>query len=402
MATALAWGNHLLELDVPERQLVGSRRQEASAPVADWSAAVQQALDNPFHYPALRRAMTPDDHVAIAVDEHLPQPARFLVPILEHVQKAGISCQAITLICQPPSTGQPWLEDLPDEFQDVHLEVHDPGDRRGLSYLATTRKGRRVYLNRTAVDADQLVLLTRRSYDCRMGYAGGEAALYPALGDDAARQEAVGKLSFESPGEQPWPAQQEATEVCWLLGAPFFVQVVEGAGGEIAAILAGSIDSSPEGQRLLDARWRVEVDEPADVVVAAIGGDPGQHTFADFARALACAVRVCKPAGKVVLLTDANPVLGRSTQIMRQTEDPHETLQILAQEKPADHEAGFLWCRAAEQAKLYLLSGLPTETAEELFVTPLENANQVRRIIGAESTCLFLPDAHKTMAVVKK
>ncbi len=402
MRIELPWGNHTLDLEVPDRQLVRWRRGDASDPVADWSAAVAEALENPFHYPALRRAMTPDDHVAIAIDEQLPQPARFLVPILEHIQQAGISCQAITLLCLPPSTGQPWLEDLPDAFQDVHLEVHDPNDRRGLSYLATTRKGRRIYLNRTAVDADQLVLLTRRSFDCRMGYAGGEGALFPALSDEAARKEAAAKLFFDAPGDPAWPAQEEATEVVWLLGAPFFVQVIEGKDGEIAGVVGGSIDSSGEGQRLLDTRWRVEVDEPADVVVATISGDPARHTFADLARALACAVRVVKPTGRVVLLSDAAPALGRSAEIMRHTEDPYKTLQILAQEKPADEEAGFLWCRAAQNAKLYLLSQWPVETAEELFVTPLENANQVLRVIGAESSCLFLPDAHKTMAVVRK
>jgi nickel-dependent lactate racemase len=400
--TELAFGKHILELDMPERQLVGSQRGEASVPVADLFAAVSQALEKPFHYPALRRAMTPDDHVAIAIDEQLQEPARFLVPILEHVQQAGVSCQAITLLCQPPSTGQPWLEDLPDEYQDVHLEVHDPSDRRRLSYLATTRAGRRIYLNRTAVDADQLVLLTRRSYDCRMGYAGGEGGLFPALSDEAARKEAAAKLSFSAPGAQPWPAQELATEVVWLLGAPFFVQVIEGRDGEIAGVLGGSIDSSPEGQRLLDARWRIEVDEPADVVVATISGDPARTDFTDLARALACAVRVVKPNGKVVLLTDAAPTLGRSAEIMRITEDPGETLRILAQEKPADEEAGFLWCRAAQNAKLYLLSRLPTETAEELFVTPLENARQALRVIGAESTYVVLPDAHKSMAVLRK
>ena len=251
------------------------------------------------------------------------------------------------------------------------------------------------------MDADQLVLLTRRSYDCRLGYAGGEGALFPALSDAAAREEAVARLSFHAPGAEPWAAQQEATEVVWLLGAPFLVQVIEGREGEIAGVLGGSIDSSIEGQRLLDARWRVEVDEPADVVVAAISGDPAQHTFADLARALACAARVVRPAGKIVLLTDAAPALGRSAELMQLTEDPGETLRILAQEKPADWEAGFLWCRAAQTAKLYLLSRLPTESAEELFVTPMENAGQAMRVIGSDSTCLFLPDAHKTMADVR-
>ena len=77
-----------------------------------------------------------------------------------------------------------------------------PADRRGLSYLATTRRGRRIYLNRTAVDADQLVLLTRRSYDCRMGYAGGEGALFPALSDEAARQEAARQALLRCPGRR--------------------------------------------------------------------------------------------------------------------------------------------------------------------------------------------------------
>ena len=387
MRIELGWGKHVVELDVPDQRLVGSRRQEIRAPVADVSEAVRQALEQPFHFPALRRALTPDDHVAIVVDEQLSQPARFLIPILEHVQQAGISCQAITLVCQPPSTGQPWLEDLPDEFQDVHLEVHDPNDRRGLSYLATTRQGRRIYINRTAVDADQLVLLTRRGYDCRLGYSGGEAALFPALSDEATRLEAASKFSFAAPGENPWPIQQEATEVAWLLGAPFLVQAIEGPDGDVANVVVGPIDSSTEGQRLLDARWHVEVDERASMSSwpASAATRPGTPSptwpgplpvpgaSSNRWDESSCCPMPCRS-------------WAASAELMRLTEDPYKTLTILAKEKPADHEAGFLWCRAAQSAKLYLLSKLPTESAEELFVTPLENAMQAQRVLGGDAS----------------
>ena len=190
----------------------------------------------------------------------------FLVPILEHLRQARIASQSITLVCQPPSTGQAWLEELPDEFAEVRLEVHDPSDHRRLSYLATTPRGRRIYLNRSAVDADQLVILTRRSYDCSMGHAGGEGDLFPALSDEATRKELAGKFSFAAPvtgksqrkseSHPHWPLHEEALEVAWLTGNPFLVQVIEGTDTEIAGIVAGSIDSSGEGQRLLDARWR--------------------------------------------------------------------------------------------------------------------------------------------------
>ena len=75
---------------------------------------------------------------------------------------------------------------------------------------------------------------------------------------------------------------------------------------------------------------------------------------------------------------------------------------MLLQERPADLAAGSLWASAAVHAKLYLLSGLPAELAEELFVTPLEHARQVERLLTADAACLLLPDADKTLAVVRK
>src|SRR5205823_854441 len=131
----------------------------------------------------LRRALTPDDHVTIVVDEHLPRLPELVTAILEHVTAAGVAPAAVTLLCPPTDNKQPWIEDLPDAFQDVRLEVHDPADHTRRAYLATTKAGRRVYLNRSAVDADQLVVLTGPHFDPVLGYAGAEGATYPALSD---------------------------------------------------------------------------------------------------------------------------------------------------------------------------------------------------------------------------
>jgi hypothetical protein len=58
------------------------------------------------------------------------------------------------------------------------------------------------------------------------------------------------------------------------------------------------------------------------------------------------------------------------------------------------------WANATAAARVYLLSGLPGETVEELSATPLENAGQVQRLIDAGGPCLFLGDAHKALAVL--
>jgi nickel-dependent lactate racemase len=189
--------------------------------------------------------------------------------------------------------------------------------------------------------------------------------------------------------------------VAWLLGAPFLVQVIEGAGEDIAHVVAGPVDTAAEGLRLQEARWRVEVERRADTVVVSLSGDPGRHEFADLARALACAAQVVEPGGRIVLLSQAAPALGPGAEILRGAEDPEAAVAALAEQRPPDLGAAFLWAGAARQAQIYLRSGLPDETAEELFTVPLEHAGQVQRLLEGEGTYLVLEDAHKVMAVIE-
>jgi nickel-dependent lactate racemase len=399
MRIDIPYGRQHLQLDIGESNLIGISRQPVPPPLPDPGEAVRRALEAPQGFPALRRALTPDDHMVIVVDEHLPRLHELLTAILDHVTQAHVAPEAITLLCPATSTTQPWVDDLPDTYQDVRLEVHDPTDRRHLSYLATTKHGRRIYLNRTAVDADQLVVLTRRGYDPLLGYSGAEGAIYPALSDEATIQETAEKLTMMPPGKTSWPLHQEATEVAWLLGAPFLVQIIEGTDNEVAHVLAGLVETSAEGQRLLDARWRIDVERAADTVIAGVSGDPARQTFNDLARALACAARVVKPGGTILLLTDAEPSLGPGSDVLRQADDPAKGLDLLRQQKVRDAGGAFLWASAAKQATIYLLSRLPSETAEELFAVPLDHAGQVQRL-AAKGSCLVIADANKTMAAV--
>lgn len=401
MRSAISYGLERMEFEVAEDQLVGSQREDPVPDLPDIEAAARQALETPLGFPALRRALTPDNHVAIVVDEHLPHLPALLTAVVEHILGAGVSIQAITILCPSSDSPHAWLEDSPESLQDVAVEFHDPQERKRLSYLATTRHGRRIYLNRTIVDADQAVILARRGYDPVLGYSGSEGFLFPNFSDEATRRDLSASVSETAPGKEPGPILQEAAEVAWLLGAPFMVQVIEGAGDELAHVLGGPASTSAEGQRLLNARWHLTVDEPADIVVAGVSGNPARHDFADLARAFAAAARVVKPGGRIVLLTQVNPRLGPGAELLRQADDPETALSRLREEMPSDLTAAFEWASAASRATLYLLSGLSREIAEELFVAPLDHAGQAQRLLNGAGKCLFLPDAHKTMAVVQ-
>src|SRR5262249_25489617 len=159
-------------------------------------------------------------------------------------------------------------------------------------------------------------------------------------------------------------------------------------------------DTGAEGERLLNARWRVEVAEPADTVLAGVSGDPARQTFADLARAAAAASRVVRPRGRMILLTSGNPSLGPGAELLRPTEDAGKARQLLQGKKPTDMAAAFQWAHASQQAGIYFLAGLPAEVVEELNAVPLDDPGQVQRLLTPEGSCIVLPDAHKTLAVV--
>src|SRR5262249_48001418 len=122
MRLGIAYGRQHLEVEVADSSLVGVDRPALAPPLADPGAAMRQALETPLGFPALRRALTPDDHVTIVVDEEVPHLAALLTAVLEHITNAGVHPEAITLVCAPPASSQDWLDDLPDEFQEVRVE----------------------------------------------------------------------------------------------------------------------------------------------------------------------------------------------------------------------------------------------------------------------------------------
>ncbi|MHB1422675.1 MAG: lactate racemase domain-containing protein [Gemmataceae bacterium] len=398
MRIAMDFGLDRVEFEVAGNRLIADPQPPPA--LADPAAAVRAALEQPHAFPALRRALTPDDQVAIVLDEELPRLAELLVPLLEHIHSAGVAPESMTLLCPPSSSRQAWIEDLPDDFQDMHVEVSDPDDRRRMAYLATTHKGKRLYLNRTLVESDQIVVLSGRRYDPLLGYSGAEGSLYPALSDRQTRTEMSHRVNLGAPEAMPWPVRRAAAETAWLLGAPFFVQVIEAAGDGIAQVVAGTTEASREGVRLLDVRWRRSVPQPADLVVAGVSGDPSRHGFAVLAAALACAARVVQPGGRIALLSQAEPVLGTEIDLLH-GDEPRDVLQRLQGKQTVELAPILRWAESAAQARLNLLSRLPDDCVEELFATPLHEAGEVQRLIDAAGSCLFLHDAHKMLAVVE-
>ncbi len=394
--TELIVGSQPWRLTVPADRVIAFPRAEYAPPTVSAAELVRAALEKPFNFESLRRALTPDDRVAIVIDPRLPYLTEMLAEVLRHVGTAGIAPAAVTVV-SPPGEPQTWIEELPDEFEDVTAETHDPATAPKLMYLATTKGERRVYLNRTVVEADFTVVLAGRRYDPHCGYAGAENMLFPSLSNEETQAALLGEFKSSAPDGN---RESEAAEVAYLLGTPFLIQVIEGEGDSVQEVVAGLFDSGAEGIRRQDARWRGTIDAEADTVIASVSGDPANITFADLAKAAATAARAVKKGGRIALLTTAAPDLGPGAELLRKLDGPTGAKRLLAREKPDDWAAAALWVYAARSASVFFASGYPDNVAEELFTTPIRTASEAQRLINTGGTVLLIPDAHKAMVTV--
>lgn len=370
--------------------------QKNKVPPAERTAKelVRFALDNPYQFEAMRRAMTPDDHIVIVVDDALPCLAELIAGVVEYVGDAGVKPESVTLLIAPPAWHQEFIDDLPDEIADVKVEIHNPDDEKRLAYLATTAAGRRVYLNRTLVESDFAIFLTGRRFDPVLGFSGGPQSLFPALSNTATRNEFIGR----PPSEHPFALKTERTEeeeIAWLLGTPFFVQVIEGPGETIHDVVSGMIDSLPEGTARQKEYWTIHADRRADLVIATANGSE-----ADLANALANAARVVAPTGRIVLLAPTPEELDDAFAIIRKSPDAATAARTLIREKPEGTAAGVLWSFAASSSKLILGPDWPKKLAEELFATSVTTAAAIESLIEEATSVIVLPEAHKIYASV--
>src|SRR5262245_40489364 len=97
MPIRIDYGGASLDLDIPPDRMVAVRREIEPAALADAAELYRSVLENPTRFPALRLALTPDDHVAIVVDDWHGL-AEKLKPVLEHLREAHVRDENVTVV----------------------------------------------------------------------------------------------------------------------------------------------------------------------------------------------------------------------------------------------------------------------------------------------------------------
>jgi nickel-dependent lactate racemase len=401
----LNYGNQKqFEVEIDSERLVA----EPSAPQPNhrFKSELATALQRPIDFPSVEQAVIPGDRVTVALERHTPGSASLVAGIWKALSPRGIDADRFVVI-QPATRMASDLPDpraeLPEEIREqVHWILHDPTRRDRCVYLAATATGERVYLAREVVDADFLISVGPIVFDPLMGYRGTNSVFYPGLSSVEAMQRTQGQGHLELGPEEVRPLRELIDEIGWLLGNPFTVQVIPAAAGGVSRVLAGVCEPVfTQGKKLLMEQWLVEVDERPDVVIAAIDHEVGPHGWEHLGAAVEVARGLVARGGKIVILSDLNAELSEGLELIRSGQSARDAIRPLRKQTPPDLICATQLAAAADWARIYLLSGLADDVVDELFLTPISDESEVRRLLNDDSRCLFLEAAQFAYGAVR-
>jgi hypothetical protein len=384
--------------------------------VADPVNAVIRALQKPLGFPSLHLAATPGDRVVVALDPEVPEPAAIVTGLVEVLQRGGVEPSDVTVLfgCSGETASIPSFP-LPvevlrhedhlgvspaDWLREVQVAYHNPRDRSELAYLATTRDGIPIYLNRLLVDADMVVPVSPVRLAGAPGYLGVFGSLLPLFSDDetALRYRCMAARVSEV---KPKQLQSECDEVAWLLGSMLAVQVVAGTGGAMQSVLAGApADLDPCAQKTAAETWAYATPFEASLVIATVAGGPNQQTWASISRALFAATQAAGASSDIVLCTEltavpppthdfSGPYSTRAEGGEGRRSHRKEASRLLSQRGPVQELLEFV----PGHSRVFLLSGLSPDVVEELGWGHIATADEVQRLAERHGTWILLEDA---------
>jgi hypothetical protein len=388
-----------VEFDLPPERLVASWRGPDGVDPSREIETVRVALEQPHDYPALRQIVVPGDRVVVALDPTVPRPGSVLVALGQILGEAGIEPESLTVLTRShgpamvnAGAGAP--------------AVHDPGERTQLAYLASTKPGRRVYLNRLLTDADVVIPVGRLGFDALLGYCGPWSALFPDLSDRdtirAVRGELAPSVGSSPNGVGRRARLDESIEVSWLLGTQFHLGLLPAATGLLAAVAGRDTSVRDRGIDLLERTWRFQAPARAEVVVAGVGRPGTTTTLQDLADALSTATQLVVHGGKIVVLSHASGAIGPALRKLMDHDDPRAAIANLqGTEDSDDYAIARQLATSLAWADVFLYSDLEQQLVEDLAIVPLERLEAARRLVARSGSAVLLSHAELTLAAVQ-
>jgi len=358
---------------------------------------VHASLDQSTHFPAFREIVFPEDTLAIAIGEGIPQIAEIVASVIDYIQTyTEVAIEDITIVFPNELTAsvESQLKELLDEFvfSTLTFEVHNPAISEELAYLTATQEGDPIRINKTLVDSDVVLPICLNLPETLFGYAGFFHDLFPLYTETETILRFRSSLDLET-------LKRDSTEAANMLGVQYLLKVTPANGEAIHNITAGDIftlqNSAPS---IASGNWSHAMSE-SDLSIGSISGAQHQQTWDNLARALATLAKATSAGGAMVICSELTGPLPAPIKLLSSNDAQQQLAEQLKQQPDADIQAAQEILQLRSDYHIYLLSELIGEDVESIGLAHIESPTQINNLIAAAQKVNCVADAHRVAVI---
>ncbi|OGO09051.1 MAG: hypothetical protein A2Y61_07200 [Chloroflexi bacterium RBG_13_60_13] len=398
------------------------------APVADLSAAIQQALAKPLGSPPLRALARHGQRACIVfTDATRACPDHALVPaLLRELELAGVRDKDITLLCalgmHRPSTAEEKRRKLGADVAARYRVIdHEPQNPAVLVDLGRMPGGAPVVLHQAAVEADLLIATGIVEPHQYAGYSGGAKTV--AVG--AAGEELIafthGPAFVDHPATRLGriegnPFHQTVQEAGRRAGLRFILNVVVNDTHHVLRVAAGEPQAA-FNDLVAFARTVFEVAIPHafDIVVGGVGY-PKDANLYQASRAASflffAPTPVVKPGGTLIIPARCQEGAGAGVgeqRFLAAMRDSPDVQSILLDGRrngfPPGQQRAFVMAKVLEQAQVIVVGSECPDLVEDCKMIPAATVEEALTLAsgrtGVDAEILVVPHALLTLPVIQ-
>jgi len=422
MDLQLDYGRSGLSIAVPDSLRVSVVNPSKGEPLADPTAAVEQALRHPIGACPLheiargRRAA-----VVVISDKTRPVPNGILLPpILRTLEAAGIARDCIEILV---ATGLHRANTRDELIEMTSAQIvaryrfrnHVARNADEHVHLGRTTRGTEIWLDRGFMGADVKIVTGLIEPHLMAGYSGGRKGVAPGLAGVETMRSAHGPQMLEDnvgPGIIDGnPFHEDLLEITRLAGVDFLVDVSIDRARRLTGVFAGHIERAhAAGMQAVEREVRVDLPAAADVVITSAGGYPLDQTFYQSIKGLTGALNIVRRGGTIILAAALTEGIG-SQDFQDLLRGARGNDDFMAQITSPGFFRVDQWmvqhlCQVLRKAEVVVVShGLAPEVVRTLLVTPArtveEALSQALARHGATAHVAVLPQGPYVLATVR-
>jgi lactate racemase len=413
------YGSTSFSLDLPPEHLAGVIQPSVPGSAASPEEIITTALD--ACQPAISSFRPGEKTVIVTSDITRYSGSEVYLPLLvERLNRQGVPDRDLEILialgihrAQTPHEHEKILGTL---YGRIRVRDHDCDNPAQLVSIGRTSNGIDVRINRTAVEAERLILTGVIGFHYFAGFGGGRKSVLPGI---ASRQACMAShFAVLNPGQGSGknqravtgnldnnPVHQAMTEACALAAPDFILNTVLAPDKRIIAAFAGHWHKAhEEGCRYYREHFSYPLRAKADLVVVSCGGFPKDINLIQAHKSMEYAAQALKDDGVMILLAECRDGFGNATFFNWFRHKRLDEFEAALREKyEINGQTAYSVLQKARRYRIILVSGFPGPQVEEMGMLPtasLDEALQMAdRFLPPDWTALVMPEGGSVLPV---